>query len=227
MDETYQRSFAFALDRAAAESDGLTLEGYAAVFNSPTRISDWRGEYDEQIMPGAFAKTLRESTPIIQFDHGQHPLMGSLPIAVPQKVREDRRGLFVRARVFDNWMTEPLRDAIRAGAVDGMSIRFSVVKDDEDRSGDVPFRSIHEVKLYEMGPVVWPAYRDTSVALRSLQRALPDLSLGTSEEPAPDSSSDAAATSDPHPEVVRDQARRRAEARRLIGRSIAARRNPL
>ncbi len=220
-DAIYTRAVDFALERATADSDGLTLEGYAAVFNSRTAISDFDGEYDEQILPGAFRKTIRESTPVVQFDHGQHPLIGSLPIASISKLREDSKGLFVSARVFDNWLTEPLRDAIRAGAVDGMSFRFQVVKDEWDESGKKPSRSIKEVKLYELGPVVWPAYKDTSVALRSLARVLPDVQFGTHEEPAlPHGSSERAATDHPAPPVVvHDSSARQAVARRLVARN--------
>jgi phage head maturation protease len=31
--------------------------------------------------------------------------------------------------VFDNWLMAPVRDAIAAGAIDGMSFRFSVVRE--------------------------------------------------------------------------------------------------
>ncbi len=157
------------------------------MFNSPTRIDSWEGEFDEVIAPGAFKRSLNARTPVIQFDHGQHPLIGSLPIASIQRLREDARGLYVQARVFDNWMTEPVRDAIREQAISGMSFRFQVVKADKQpgaRKGDPELRTLREVKLFELGPVVFPAYADTSVALRSLQRALPDLNLGTPEPPA-------------------------------------------
>lgn len=161
----------FTLTRAAGDSDGLTLVGYAAVFNSPTRIADRSGEFTEVIAPGAFRHTIRNSRPVMQFDHGQHPLIGSLPVAAIKELREDERGLFVEARVFDNWLTEPLRDAIREQAISGMSFRFSVVKDEWRNQGGEDVRTLKEVKLYELGPVVYPAYADTSVALRSLERA--------------------------------------------------------
>ncbi len=193
--------FSFELVRAAdGAGDGLTLSGYAAVFNSPTRIDSWEGEFDEVIAPGAFKRTIRSGTPVMQFDHGHHPLIGSLPIASIKRLREDARGLYVEANVFDNWMTEPLRDAISEGAISGMSFRFSVVKDslDIDPAGKkLPLRTLREVKLYELGPVVFPAYADTSVALRSLQRALPDLNLGTPAPPA----APAALATDPPPQV--------------------------
>ena len=52
-------------------SDGLTLEGYAAVFDSPTRISNqWEGDFTETIKRGAFARAVRANPkPKMQFDH--------------------------------------------------------------------------------------------------------------------------------------------------------------
>ncbi len=35
----------------AADDDGFTLEGYAAVFNTPTLIDSWEGRFEERILP--------------------------------------------------------------------------------------------------------------------------------------------------------------------------------
>jgi HK97 family phage prohead protease len=192
------RTFEF---RTAADSgDGQTLEGYAAVYDTWTEIHDYAGKFKERIRPNAFKRSLGQKTPVMQFDHGQHPLIGSLPIASIKRLREDARGLYVEARVFDNWLTEPLRDAIREEAIKGMSFRFSTVKDDWDRASKIPVRTLREVKLYELGPVIWPAYSDTTLALRSLQRAIPDLAarLGTPERPATEAlATDSPAQDDP------------------------------
>lgn len=162
------RSVPFTLARTDEDTDGLTLDGYAAVFDSPTRIDSWEGLFDEQISRGAFAKTLSERAPVIQFDHGHHPLVGSIPIGTLDRAEEDAHGLHIVARLHDNWLIQPVRDAIRDGSITGMSFRFSVVKETIDDSGDIPLRTITEVKLYEAGPVVFPAYTDTSVGVRSL-----------------------------------------------------------
>lgn len=161
------RAVPFTINRAADAGDGLTLDGYGAVFDSPTRIDSWEGFFDEVIARGAFAKTLKERTPIVQFDHGHHPLVGSIPIATMQRAEEDDHGLHIVARLADNWLIQPVRDAIANGGITGMSFRFEVVKETLDDSGDVPLRTIQEVKLFEVGPVVWPAYQDTSVGVRS------------------------------------------------------------
>lgn len=170
--------------RADDHSDGLTFEGYGAVFNSPTRIDSWEGVFDEQIAPGAFRKSIRERTPKFQFDHGRSTF-GSLPCGVIEDITEDDRGLFVKARMSAAPYWEALREAIASGAVDGMSFRFSVIRDEwRDAEGKVVkpdeveealftgsrgvlLRTLKEVKVAEVGPVVWPAYADTTAGLRS------------------------------------------------------------
>ena len=175
--------------RATSDTgDGRTLEGYAAVFDTPARIQSWEGEFDEEIVRGAFRKTIKARTPVLQFDHGRDMRTGSVPIGAIDELTEDDEGLFVRAPLFDNDVVEPIRQAIAGSAISGMSIRFSVsrekwtdsdgkkIKDDElakllwepgDR-GPLK-RSILEIDpLYELGPVVFPAYDSTSVGVRSL-----------------------------------------------------------
>jgi uncharacterized protein len=188
-----------ARDGAAAaaggtDGDGLTLEGYAAVFGVPTRINSWEGTFDETIRSGAFKKTLREQTPVMQLDHGNHPLIGSIPIGTYSSLSEDETGLAVAGRLSDNWLMQPVRDAIASGAINGMSFRFTVVRDAwTDTAGkrmdpaDDDFwealwmgegwptgplqRELIEVKMPEAGPVVFPAYRETSVSVRAQQLA--------------------------------------------------------
>jgi len=175
--------------RSADDGDGLTLEGYGAVFSSPTRIDSWEGIFDEEIARGAFKKSLKERTPVLQFDHGRHAMVGSIPLGSFESLREDEQGLFVQARLHDNWLVQPVRDAIKSESISGMSFRFSVVKDEwrdaagkvvkpddvqrllwsSDRADESSIlkRTLREVKLYEVGPVVFPAYADTSVGVRS------------------------------------------------------------
>lgn len=165
------RAVEFRTDGAAG--DGRTLEGYAAVFDTPTRIDSWEGQFDEVIARGAFNRTLNARMPVLQFDHGQDARTGSVPIGAIDAIKEDGRGLFVRARLFDNPVVEPIRQAIEGGAIDGMSFRFRVNDDAwEARRDDVELRTIREVELFELGPVVFPAYEATTVGVRSMLAGL-------------------------------------------------------
>lgn len=205
------REAPFAL-RAAAPADtrdGLTLDGFGAIFNSPTIIDSIEGRFREQIANKAMDRSFRETPPKVQFDHGRHPMIGSIPIAQLVSIREDidpvlapNGGAHVIARIFDNWLMAPVRDAIEAQAIDGMSFRFSVVRESwsyadgkpirDERAllaeleraaygdisdDDLPIRTLRELKVPEVGPVVWPAYSDTSVSVRSV------IDLGRLHEP--------------------------------------------
>ncbi|MGP3684148.1 HK97 family phage prohead protease [Streptomyces sp. IBSNAI002] len=166
--------------------DGRTLAGYAAVFGESTEIDSWEGSFTETIRKGAFRKTIRESTPVMQFDHGRHPLIGSIPIGAITDLREDDHGLYVEGRISDNWLMQPIRDAIAEKTVNGMSFRFEVIREEwRDAAGKLvppelvgellwmpgdrgPLqREIIEVKCRELGPVVFPAYGGTEVSVRA------------------------------------------------------------
>lgn len=170
-DETHLRTYDF---RAEVESDGNTLEGYASVFDKFYDVSDHLGVYRESVARGAFRKTLRERTPVCQLDHGQHPLLGSLPLGPFTRLAEDSHGLHFRVAMHSSWIFDPVREAVRSGAISGCSIRFSVPKGKDDWSNDRSERTVREARLYELGPVVFPASTTTTVALRSLLSAIDD-----------------------------------------------------
>lgn len=189
--DNLERTAAFTLRADDDEpGDGLTLDGLAATFGQPTEIDSWEGTFSEQIRKGAFRKTLRERQPVLQFDHGHHPLIGSIPIGAITDLRETDEGLAVQARITDNWLMAPVRDAIAEGSITGMSFRFSVVRDEwHDAAGKRVrpdelqsllwdagergplMRTLVEVRLHELGPVVFPAYASTSVGVRAANLA--------------------------------------------------------
>lgn len=190
--EGLTREVPFTLNRedgGGSGSDGLTLEGHAAVFNSRTVINSWEGRFTEEVLPGAFRKTFRERTPVLQFDHGRHPMLGSITLGrfVDNTPKEDDTGAFIRARLFDNWLVQPVRDAIEGETITGMSFRFSVIREtwttedgkvirDVDQllemlwdDTDWPLRSLREIKVPELGPVVFPQYEAAQVSVRGLE----------------------------------------------------------
>lgn len=171
-------------------ADGLNISGHWTVFDTLVEIHSWEGNYLERVLPGATKKTLRDSMPKMQFDHGHHPLLGSLPLGRWTEAKEDERGTWSAGRMADNWLIAPFADSIRSGAVDGMSHRFNVkkekwftaqdreIKDDhelfemlfwgEGDEDEFPLRrDLIEIQVAEAGPVVWPAYQSTDVSARS------------------------------------------------------------
>lgn len=154
------------------DGEGNTLVGYMAVFNEDTVIDSWEGQFIERFSPGAFKKTIRENGEKLKilYDHGFGDY--AQPIAVPEVLKEDDRGLYIEARFIDTEASRTVKELVRSGAVDGMSIRFSVIKeewelpdDDEDRV-ELPERTINEARVREGGPVTFPAYEATEAGVR-------------------------------------------------------------
>lgn len=170
------RTVPFDLASAEVNGDGLTFEGYAAVYNTPTRIAGWDEDFDEQVAPGAFRSVSGGNYPVLMFEHGRHPLIGTMPLGRITDARDDPAGLWISARLIDNWLIQPVRDAVAAGALDGMSFRFTVDDGGEtwmNRSGDVPLRTLTSLTVPELGPVVFPAYEPTTASVRSVLDRLP------------------------------------------------------
>lgn len=156
--------------------EGLTFEGYAAVFDRPSARLAFPTiragvPFREVIRPGAFTKTLAENANVTL--RYQHNLMG-LPLASTRagtmSLVEDERGLRVRAELPDNEWGRPVRDAILRGDIAGMSFRYKKVLDkwDKDTEGE-NVRSLLEVRLdKEISVTEFPAFPDTTAAVRAL-----------------------------------------------------------
>ena len=156
----------------AIESDGRTLFGHFAVFNSPTEINDaYEGRFMEQIAPGAFARTLNERAGQVKvlFNHGQDPSIGNKPLGSIRSVKEDSDGVAYEVDLFDDASyVKDLLPGLRAGAY-GASFRFGVVAEKWGKTeAGMDSRTITDLNLYEFGPVTFPAYADATAGVRSM-----------------------------------------------------------
>lgn len=144
------------------------IEGYAAVFNSD---SENLGGFIEQIKPGAFKNALTRSDCVALFNHDSNYPLGR-QTAGTLRLKEDKTGLYMEIDPPDTQYARDLIVSIERKDVKGQSFGFTVTSDTwEDTDKEVARRTINEVGiLYDVGPVVYPAYPETDVAfaLRSL-----------------------------------------------------------
>jgi len=152
------------------EVDGQSqIVGYAAVFNSLSDELD--GGFREIIVPGAFRNVLATPADIVALVEHAPPPLGRRSAGTLQ-IMEDDHGLSVAITPPD---TQDSRDAvarIRRGDYSGMSFRFRVARGGQTwkRDGGERIREIRQVdKLPEVSVVTFPAYPDTTVAMRSWQ----------------------------------------------------------
>lgn len=154
------------LELRAPQAESRTVEGYAAVFN---KDSERMGNFVERIAPGAFDNVLNDDT-VALFNHDPNYPLARNKVSMSMSV--DENGLKYRFDAPNTTAGNDLLENLRIGNVRSSSFAFTVAKESwtysEDRS--VPhIRTIEKVdRLFDVSPVTYPAYPDTSVALRSL-----------------------------------------------------------
>jgi uncharacterized protein len=170
MTNTHERRAVSREFRAMQENGVTRLAGYAAVFN---QWSNDLGGFVETILPGAFADVLKDNDVRALFNHSDHYVLGRTKSGT-LILREDAVGLWCEVTLPDTAAGRDVGELVRRGDVDGMSFTFNVSDDGDNWAwGDnVVRRQISKVsRLWDVGPVTFPAYPQTSVNARSIERA--------------------------------------------------------
>jgi uncharacterized protein len=142
----------------------MKISGRAAVFNSPTSITDSEGTFDELINPRAFDAVLKTNPDvIIVFNHNASMLLGRTASGTAQ-LATSPRGLLYLCTLPDTQLGNDIYALVSRGDIRGSSFSFVVARDEwEVRNGRLT-RTIMEVgSLYDCSPVTTPAYDDTTV----------------------------------------------------------------
>jgi HK97 family phage prohead protease len=146
------------------ETDGMTISGYAAVFNSDSEPLP----FIERIAPGAFQRSLKSRNEIkLLWNHDASEPMASMR-GGSLRLWEDARGLAYEAKLANTTRGRDVAELIRSQVVDAMSFGFSVIKDTWDERG---VRTLESVRLSEISVVSFPAYSATAgtVSVRSAE----------------------------------------------------------
>lgn len=223
----YTRSWALddihILRAADGFSDGRTVEAYAAVFDTPTEITDRFGHYNEVIDRRAFNRQLGLGIDRVgvyyhhaMTAHGTPSDLGSVPIGSPVEIRADAKGLRTITRYNSTPLAESVLEAIRHGDIRGYSFSGPVFKSNPmrvpkvSRSGRLPTITRMELGLSEYGPTPKPAYAEAGIlAMRALQ-------MIASTTPAQPDQETHDATSDPEPGDAEDQREAHSNRQKLL-----------
>ncbi|MEO1063737.1 MAG: HK97 family phage prohead protease [Actinomycetota bacterium] len=164
------------IERRGGDDAPPVITGYGAVFY---REGDPGTEYQlwsncvERIMPGAFDRALREDDVRSFFNHDANLLLGrnrsgSLRLEV------DDVGLRYEIDPPDTQTGRDLVVSLERGDVDGSSFMFVpdelVWRELEIDGRTLEVRELVSVQLWEVGPVVFPAYESSTSGLRGEER---------------------------------------------------------
>ena len=166
-------------DIATGSRDNV-LSAYGALFDTPTTIDSIReGLFVERVAPTAFDRTLKSGRRIVsQYDHGHNARVSTLPLG-PVKAWTDAKGLRYDVDLLtDASYVQDILPAARAGLFSS-SFRFQVIRDEwrdprtataanPDRLAE---RVLLDVELFEVGPVLFPAYQTGPVSVGKPKRS--------------------------------------------------------
>ena len=155
--------------RAAAE--GQRIGGYGAVFG---KLSRNLGGFVEVVGAGAFnqAKSLGWPNVVARYNHDPNMVLGTTA-GRTLALRTDNVGL--EYEVLPPQSRQDIIELVERGDVQFSSFAFRVPRGGDEWSvtdQNYPLRTLHEVQLVDVAPVLDPAYPDATAGLRSLAAAM-------------------------------------------------------
>jgi HK97 family phage prohead protease len=167
-------------DTAVDGSLGTLVLRFSA-FDTWYQVSSfWEGDFLERTAPGSFKQTIREDRAGMRvlYDHGFDMQVGNKVLGPIADLREDPDSPVGEVPLFDTSYNRDLLPGLRAGAY-GSSFRFRVQEEswnDEPEPSDynpkgLPERTITRVRLFEFGPVTFPANPDATAEMNSARSA--------------------------------------------------------
>lgn len=138
------------------------IRGYAAVFN---QVSEDLGGFIEVVEPSFFDGVMDDDVRAL-FNHDSGRILGRTR-AGTLRLEVDERGL--RYEVDAPESAKDVVEAIQRGDISGSSFAFSTAEDWWGNvDGQVVRRLVRASRLFDVSPVVYPAYPQTSVNMRGM-----------------------------------------------------------
>jgi Escherichia/Staphylococcus phage prohead protease len=144
-------------------SGGNTLVGYPAVFRQWSRDL---GGFREQILPGAFTRSIKEDDVRANWGHDQQ----AMPLARNKSgsllLSEDQIGLHAEIHLPPTAQARDIYESVKRGDTSSMSFAFYTRKDEWSRGGHE--RTLLDVSLVDVAIVNVGAYEGATISARSL-----------------------------------------------------------
>ena len=150
------------------DSKPTKIEGYAAVFYDGTPETEyelWSG-VRERIKPGAFDEALAAGDDVRGLiNHNSNRLIGRTSSGT-MRLSVDKVGLRYEIDVPDTQDGRDILELVDRGDMSGSSFCFVCTDERWFRDGDDEIREVLCARLYDVGPVTYPAYDATTAGTR-------------------------------------------------------------
>ena len=157
--------------RRSAATGTLTAAGYAYRFASTSGLLKGpRGEFYEQVKPGAAKASLTERKVLALYNHDTNHLLGRQESGT-LRIREDSTGLFYEVDLPDTTAGRDVAELLQRRDLTGSSFGFIALKDNYTGYRGKQLRTVQLMDLIEVSLVARPAYADANVGLAGTSAA--------------------------------------------------------
>jgi uncharacterized protein len=170
MSQQIERRFVKGGQVRAKKDDKPSIDGVGAVYDQDYD----NGWFIERMKPGTFKRAIDEKQDVrCLFNHDPNNVLGRTKSGT-LRISDASDGLHYECDTNpDTRIAADVHSMIDRGDVDGCSISFVVRsqawrEETNDKGETTYIREIEDVDLFDVGPVTFPAYEQTSVTARSL-----------------------------------------------------------
>ncbi len=157
--------------KMSVDGDGYSFEGYASTFDN-------NDSYNDTIKKGAYTSVIEAvkagtaDMPLLMFGHEHN----SIPVGKIVEMKEDDNGLLIKCELTKGLsIAEDLKAALKHGTIKGLSIGYSLAKDDYEEKSDGGRVISNVTYLGEVSIVSFPADRKAKIDLLSVKDALQEV----------------------------------------------------
>lgn len=160
--------------REGKAAEPARVEGYAAVWNEDSQLlfDCQRGAFVERMMPNAFTTPFVDVT--ATYNHDDDQLVARFRASASSNsltLTADDTGLLYSFVPGESQAARDLVDRLSRNDVDGSSFVMRCLEDEWiPRDDGLLQRNVIKAELFDVGPVMNPAYVKTTAALRSFDR---------------------------------------------------------
>ena len=152
------------VDMRTAEEEGMTVEGYATVFDTVTDLGWMKEVIDRNAFDNADMSDI-----VMKYNHEDSILPMARTRGGTLQFNIDDHGLKIRAKLPETSVNKDIYTLIREGVLSKMSFAFTVKRQEYDYDTDT--RKILEFdKIFDVSVVDVPAYETTEIYARNKEQ---------------------------------------------------------
>lgn len=146
---------------AEGEEEGMTVEGYAAVFDTVTNLGYMKEVIDRNAFDNADMSDI-----VMKYNHEDSVLPMARTRGGSLQFNVDDHGLKIRAKLPETTVNKDIFTLIKEGVLSKMSFAFTVANEEYDYETDTR-KILAFDKIFDVSVVDVPAYESTEIYARS------------------------------------------------------------